>query len=1638
MSPNKQTNVRSEMRAAREAEIRLKYKAKVESARKEIPKRVRMKDVRIEKNKAAELFGKELIGDDKHAFYESNLSSIFGAFAKVDKAASNINKMSDMLNDKIDDIVAAFKGAAEGLFWQVPLLVLAYCIADKMGVGLACLGILVPKLSAYLGGFWSQTQEGPQLQSGVDIASLITTLITMSILPGNASASSIADTILRRVGSFERSTEGFKALFNTLMEYAEKVINACLKYFSMDEISIMDTSHRCLKGWMLEVDKFEKICAQGNPSTTELRKAVDLQVKGIGFREVVKTPASIMMVNKYLERLGVLLQSRRGALTAANCFRQQTLFVLLGGGSGCGKTILQKYLAIAALIHAGEVDADEGLENLWQKGTTEYWNGYVGQKCVIVDDAFQIKKPDSMADSEYMQIIRTVGSWALPLNFADLESKGRFYFNSPMIMGSTNEDNVFQAAQNFVNCPDAVARRITFGYWIEIAPEFLDPETKRLDYVKWAKTLKNNLANKTSDQRYMDCLPWEAWRLYKHGFDGPYALSTHGPYVSPRDVAIDISKELIRRREAHDVDTQVSDEFFHGIQADMESDMRNFGVTYDTNIYETMSNHFKEHGITPPDNQDTTGVAMSLVKLLGVVSPVESEETEEMFEDCDDDVLCVDSRTGKHVRSLQMQPMPPTASRQEHSACFDDVYVEPDRPYAFELPQLPLAEPSELSFEDDCKNLREERSLFRDFALAVLRMGQKVVDKMKSMARDYLIPFAGKTVVYAVDALQGAIQNEGMDKIIPLLKLSGLLVVIAGAIKLLCNICGIVVGAFWDGIMAIKRFLGFENPDDDEIIVEDSNIKPDNSKGKTRIKFVKGTNLQDGDSGEQYDREAEIIDDGCYFIRLKAGNVHKDVGTVQFIEGNLSMMPSHFRRQMLDYPDQKATLEFTHCLQSRYNFTLPMSKFLSFKHLDHKASGLDLLFVSFDVRTLRAHRSITNKMFTEKLIEKFVRAGGKPCSGNFKRVRVDSKGTITIENKGSMSNTCKFITDLTVKDSKYLQVFEYEALSRSGDCGSPLVIQDNRNFGGATYLGMHFAGNRDVYKARAYAVIVTREMALQAQEHLRTYKDDVKEGLEKRGISLIEPTIDEQSALVGEGKLVDGSFLLIGKVDKPLNIGATTKLRLSPMGEDEVLGPQVKKPAILRPIVKDGVTVYPMIEGMKAYQSPHEWRDVPNLRLVVETVTKPFREASKDLPAFVMTIEEAATGIEGLSLKKIARDTSPGYPYRLESSNGKTKWFGTEDDYVLEGPAWESLKADVESMISDARQNRRPTVIYTDFLKDELRPLAKVDAVKTRCISGTPLDYLLAFRMYFGTFMSACLATRLDAWLAPGMNPMTEWHVLVRKLREKGSNMFAGDFSRFDASEQPYVHFEILEFVNRWYAKDPSWKPEDDQIRNMLWLDLVHSRHLTGLGNTLEYVVQWNKSLPSGHPMTTIVNSFYCLITLGACYVHLTGDVNDMLKNVFLCPYGDDNINSAADTVAKVFHQTSVSKAMKELFGLVYTSDKKDAELKEFEPLEDLTFLQRGFVEDMDGHGGILAPLGEGSFAQVPYWYRNKNAVVMDMMDNLQTSLGELSLHPREKWDATMEQLGPWLKKHDLGHHLTFTTYEGARQWRLTNVDKWI
>jgi len=667
-------------------------------------------------------------------------------------------------------------------------------------------------------------------------------------------------------------------------------------------------------------------------------------------------------------------------------------------------------------------------------------------------------------------------------------------------------------------------------------------------------------------------------------------------------------------------------------------------------------------------------------------------------------------------------------------------------------------------------------------------------------------------------------------------------------------------------------------------------------------------------------------------------------------------------------------IRFVSVCQSEYSFDYTVRQFLAFKR--HTLVDADVDFMIVTAR--RAHRNIEKYFLTERQL-RYV--SGEKSTIDIAKANFFKNEFTHITRERHFLSKVEYGETLRFGNRMLRRYFKYDAETQYGDCGALTSLVDCNSYSGHAVFGMHVAYNGR--EQMGYCAVISNEMIEEARKILGTIDDCIEE-------DLIALDVEHQSG----DKLpfeVDGSFLPLYVLRRPINLSPKTSYFITSMFGK--FGDYDCSPAPLGPVYRNGELVYPMENAVRPYASPVlNYDDFDFHQIAHVAFSKLTSSTNLVQEKRIFSFDEAVLGVPERKFRAIPRQTAAGFPYCYTVKSGKTEFFGDAQNYVLDTEQAMALRARVDGIICRAREGKRGAVIFNDFLKDEIRTHAKVEAVATRLISSAPLDYVIAWRMYFGDFSSYFMRKNIDTGMAPGICCYTDWSKLADHLSVKGSDVFAGDFKGFDSSEQPAIFQYILQYINQWYNDGE----ENARIREVLWADLEHSRHLGGKGNDQRHIYQWNKSLPSGHPFTTIVNSMYSLFLLVACYVRLTGDYTGFWDNVSPITYGDDNVVNVRKEIVDLYNQTTVAKTMMDSFGMIYTSDDKHSSLGTVKTIGEVTFLKRRFL--LEGNRW-LCPLELDSFLYCTYWCKNKRLQKKICQDELENCLEELSLHEERVWD---------------------------------------
>jgi hypothetical protein len=697
-------------------------------------------------------------------------------------------------------------------------------------------------------------------------------------------------------------------------------------------------------------------------------------------------------------------------------------------------------------------------------------------------------------------------------------------------------------------------------------------------------------------------------------------------------------------------------------------------------------------------------------------------------------------------------------------------------------------------------------------------------------------------------------------------------------------------------------------------------------------------------------------------------------GYVFLIKGTVVCMPMHFIKQMLvhidedeTYLDAKVVLKKSTKQHRSHEYVMKVRDVLMGFREGELAKN-DLVLVDLGTKIQVGVNRVKNFCTRDDFI-KTVR--NIPFIMAF--TDRDEKEFFTGVAQASdveLQVSSKELGDYTVRKH-----YTYRAMTGKGDCGAPFGVL-NPSCSARKFFGFHIAGNSGM--GVGYSGVVCQEDLL---EDLKLFEDQVDSELSIQDM-------DASDVIVSQGQ-----FNTIGKLNKsPLSPSYShiVKSKMHGFWKRASTGT-----AQLSPFESEGQLIDPWELALSKYCTPGIALD----RALIDTAADDYFSMIADLPngrvePRLLTNREALNGSEG-EYKGIASSTSAGYPFNVPGMRNDKKWLFEEG---REGPGFEDRFFEFENLLgaveNSYRLGIRPTWLFTDCLKDERRELEKCAEGKTRMFSACPFYYLVLFKKYFGAFQMQYMNQRIENGSAVGVNPYsTEWHHVAEMLStfdEDEGDVGAGDFSGYDGSEKPDIHWAVLDGINKWYNDGPI----NMMVRRILWLEVVNSRHIVK-----GTVVEWCSSLPSGHPLTIIINCIYNHILFRCCWIKLGLVITDFRYRVYLIVCGDDNAYTVHPSVRETFNELSIVAPMAEL-GMKYTTELKGTAIHKFRKLSEIEFLKRGFREEAY-LGRYVAPLRLDVVLEIPFWTKKKGDRDNIAASNLMESLKELALHGQpvyEEW----------------------------------------
>ena len=352
--------------------------------------------------------------------------------------------------------------------------------------------------------------------------------------------------------------------------------------------------------------------------------------------------------------------------------------------------------------------------------------------------------------------------------------------------------------------------------------------------------------------------------------------------------------------------------------------------------------------------------------------------------------------------------------------------------------------------------------------------------------------------------------------------------------------------------------------------------------------------------------------------------------------------------------------------------------------------------------------------------------------------------------------------------------------------------------------------------------------------------------------------------------------------------------------------------------------------------------------------------------------------------------------------NLKKEYFGAlaKNDLTAATDAYLRIAEEVDRCKAKYIKKVRPFWAYKDCLKDEVISFEKARKGKSRLFSGSPFILLVMFRMYFGAFINDFTKANLNVGSAVGVNPYSkQWDTLARKLKKFSKkstrDIGAGDFSAYDSTEFPVILNKIIEMINLWYGKG---NDIDNYIRLCLWAEITNSKHVAR-----GQVYEWFTGMPSGNPMTAIINTIYNNIVFRLAFLFAGLDITLFNTLVYLCALGDDNIFSVHPSLVEHFNEMVMPDLMAKC-GMVYTTELKETAVVPLRLITEVEFLKRSFRFD-ETLNRYVAPLREEVFGTMLQWTKKDSDGDQITVDNMSMVLKEASLHGEDVFNKWRDEI---------------------------------
>jgi hypothetical protein len=387
-----------------------------------------------------------------------------------------------------------------------------------------------------------------------------------------------------------------------------------------------------------------------------------------------------------------------------------------------------------------------------------------------------------------------------------------------------------------------------------------------------------------------------------------------------------------------------------------------------------------------------------------------------------------------------------------------------------------------------------------------------------------------------------------------------------------------------------------------------------------------------------------------------------------------------------------------------------------------------------------------------------------------------------------------------------------------------------------------------------------------------------------------------------------------------------------------------------------------------------------------------------------LTLFEAINGVPALGIPALDMTTSPGVGW-VNLGLRRTDLCRWRDG--IEGTGWYPLPCfidQVKRLEKIIGEGGAPACLALGLLKDEKRPIDRVENGNTRLFYAADFAHLVVSRMYLGCLIAVMESDPATTDIAIGLNPHgADWAELYRRLNKKNRKLTSTDIEGWDLNFLIFVVNKFADYLKRRFDI------ENDFLRGIRAMMISSVQPFVFIGKRVFLMLIMCSGTLATSWLNSIVNSVVTRALFDLEVTSVCAFEFDQMCDLTVT--GDDNTCSVDPLVQELWNGKMIAGYRKKWCNWNTTSPDKSPEIKEFDTHEDTVYLKRRF-HVIDSY--VLPALEKRTIESMCLWYKHgDNPPKEQQLINFRTALIESAYHGQEYFESMKTKLQPFFKQLD-------------------------